>query len=138
MFHPVAVIVIISSGTKLNFFDGNRDLFLLRLIRLFLGFVLKLSEVDNAANWRVGSGSDLHEIQSFFPGGTNSISNIHHAQLLALITNHAHLRHTNSFVNTHRRHATIVRTLAATAKACSYCCTSMGWGPKFQVVSQLI
>src|SRR5687768_18376744 len=47
-FHAVVVIVIVRAGAKRCFLDRNRDLLLLGLIRLFLGFVLKLSKVDDA------------------------------------------------------------------------------------------
>jgi hypothetical protein len=45
--------------------------------------------------------------------------------LLAFVTNDAHFGHSNSFVDANGRQAPIVWTLTATAKACSYCSTSL-------------
>jgi hypothetical protein len=40
--------------------------------------------------------------------------------LLALLADNPDLRYANSFVNTCDRQAPVIRTLAATSKACSY------------------
>src|SRR6185369_17748833 len=107
MLHAILVIVIVGAGTKLNFLNRDRYLLLLRLVCLLLRFVLKLSEIDDAANRRIGVWSDLDEIQPLFPGGAYSIAHVHHAQLFSLLANHAHLRHTDSFVNPNRRYTPI-------------------------------
>src|SRR5467141_1215026 len=54
MFHAIAVIVLVGTGTKLNFFDSDDDLFLLGFVRLLLGQVLKLAIVDDFAHRRIG------------------------------------------------------------------------------------
>src|SRR5882724_7784347 len=124
MLHTVLVVVIIRARTKLNFLDCNGDLFFLRLVRLFLRFVLELTEVDDAADGRLSSWSDFHQIQALLSGGANRIPDIHYSQLLAFVSDDAHLGNSNSFVNADRWETSVVRTLAAAAKACSYCCTS--------------
>src|SRR5262249_20310769 len=121
MFHAVVVIVIVGTRPELNFLDRYRHLLLLCLVRLFLRFVLILSEIDNPANGRIGIRSDLDEIEPLFTGGTHGIAHVHHAHLFSLLTNHAYLRHANSLVNTNRRQTPVIRTLTATSKACSYC-----------------
>src|SRR5882724_5568328 len=63
VLHAIVVVVIVRAGTKLHFLDRYRYLFLLRLVSLLLGFVLKLSEVNDAANRRVGRSSNLNEVQ---------------------------------------------------------------------------
>ena len=60
------------------------------------------------------AGEPAHEIVA------HGIAHVHHAQLFSFLTNHAHLRHANSLVDTNRRHAPVIRTLTATSKACSY------------------
>src|SRR5690242_17774813 len=124
MFHAVVVVVIVSAGSKLDFLNGDRYLLLLGLVCLLLRFVLIFSEVDNAANGRIGIGSNFDQVQAFFAGSTNGIPHVHDAQLLSFLANHAHFRYANSFINSDRRHAPVIRTLSATTKACSYCCTS--------------
>src|ERR1044071_5081322 len=124
MFHAVVVIVIVGTRSELNFLDRYRHLLLLCLVRLLLRFVLILSEIDDPANGGLGIRSDLDEIEPLLTGGTHGITHVHHAQLFSLIPNHAHLRHANSLVNTNRRQTPVIRTLTATSKACSYCCTS--------------
>ena len=124
MLHAIVVVVIVGSRAKLNFLDGNRYLFLLRLVCLLLRFILELSKIDDPAHRGICVRSDLDQIKPFFTGRADGITHIHHAELLSFLTNHAHLRHANSFVNTNRRQTPIVRTLTATSKACSYCCTS--------------
>ena len=120
VFHPVVVVVIVRAGPELNFLDGDRDLLLLGFVRLLLGFVLKLSEVNNPANRRVGSGGNLHKVQTFFSGGANGVSDIQYPELFAFLANNSHLWDANSLVNTGNRQAPVIRTLAATSKACSY------------------
>src|SRR5829696_9405215 len=125
MLHAIVVVVIVGSRSKLNFFDRDRYLFLLGLVCLLLRFVLVFSEIDDPANWRIRVRSDLDEIQPLLPGSADRIAHIHHAQLFSLLANHAYRGHANSFVDPDRRHTPIVRTLTATSKACSYCCTSL-------------
>src|SRR4029077_10048275 len=124
MFHAIAVIVLIGSGAKLYFLDCDCYLLLLRLIGLFLGFVLKLAKINDAADRRIGAGSDFNQIESLLPRGANGVTHVHYAKLFTFLPDDAHLRHANSFVNTHGRQAPVVRALTATSKACSYCCTS--------------
>src|SRR5215213_6205030 len=120
MLHAILVVVIVRSRSKLNFLDRDRYLLLLCLVRLLLRFVLVLSEIDYSANRGIGVRSDLDEVQPLFPGGAHGIAHVHHAQLFSFVTNHAHLRHANSLVDTDRRYAPVIRTLTATSKACSY------------------
>src|SRR5205814_1350406 len=120
VLHAIVIVVIVRAGTKFHFLDGDGYLFFLRLISLLLGFVLKLSEVNNSANRRVGRGGNLHKVETLFSGGANSVSNVEHAELFTLLADHSYLRNTNSLVNTGDRQAPVIRTLAATSKACSY------------------
>ncbi len=124
MFHAIVVIVIVGAGTKLHFFDRDRDLLLLGLVRFLLCFVLVLAEIDDSANGGIGIRSNLHEVQSFIARGADGVAHIHHAELLSFLADYPHFGHSNSFVNTDRRNTPVIRTLTATAKACSYCCTS--------------
>ena len=121
--HAIAVVVHVGAGAKLNFLDGDDDLFLLRLVRLLLRFVLKLSEVDDFANGRFGVGRDLNQIHALLTRATNCIARVQHAKLFAIFTDHAHLRHANPFVNPNYRPTAEVRATAA-SKTCSYVCTS--------------
>ena len=120
MLHAIVVIMIVRARSKLNFLNRNCYLLLLRLVRLLFGFVLKFSEVNNSANRRVGGSGDLDEIQTFFPGGANSVSNIEYAELFTLLAYDSYLGNTNSLVNAGNGLAPVIRTLAATSKACSY------------------
>jgi hypothetical protein len=56
----------------------------------------------------------------FFPGGADRVSNVEHAELLALLADYSDLGNTDSLVNASDRHTPVIRTLAATSKACSY------------------
>lgn len=120
VLHAIVVIVIVRTRPKLHFLDRDRYLFLLGLVCLLLGFVLKFSEVNNSANRRVGSGGYFNQVQAFFSGGANGISNIQYAELLTFLADDPDLRDANSLVNTGDRQAPVIRTLAATSKACSY------------------
>src|SRR6185437_451368 len=120
MLHAIVIIMIVRARSKLNFFNSDCYLLLLCLVGLLFGFVLKFSEVNNSANRRVGSSSDLDEIQTFFPGGANRVSNIEHAELFTLFADDSNLGNTNPFVNAGNGLAPVIRTLAATSKACSY------------------
>lgn len=120
MLHAIVIIMIVRARSKLNFLNSDRYLLLLCLVGLLFGFVLKFSEVNNSTNRRVGRSSDLDEIQAFFPGGANRISNIKYAELFTLLADDSHLGNTNSLVNASNGQAPVIRTLAATSKACSY------------------
>src|SRR5678816_1341125 len=120
MLHAILIVMIVRSRPELHFLDRDRHLLLLCFVCLLLRFVLVLSEIDDATNWRIGVGSDLDQVQRLFPGGAHGIAYVHHAQLFSFLTNHAHLRHANSLVDTNRRYAPVIRTLTATSKACSY------------------
>jgi len=52
-------------------------------------------------------------------------SDLHDAQLLAVFSDNANFGHANSLVNARGGLPSVVRALAATSKACSYCCTSI-------------
>src|SRR5688572_22821337 len=124
VLHAILVIVIVSSRSKLHFLNRYRYLLLLRFVCLLLRFVLILSKIDDPANRRIGVRSDLYQVQPFFPGGTHGIAHVHHTQLFSFFANHAYLRHANSLIDANWRHTPVIRTLTATSKACSYCCTS--------------
>ena len=135
VLHPVIVIVVVGPGTKLNFLDYNRHLLLLRFVCLLLGFVLKLSEVNDPANRRVGSRGDLDQIQPFSLAArmasrtsitpscspSSPITRTCGTRILSLIRAD--------------RYATIVRSLTTTSKACSYYFTSSLRSFEFNVPS---
>jgi hypothetical protein len=120
MLHAIVVIVIVGAGTELHFLDRDRDLLLLGLVRFLLCLVLVLAEVDDSAHRGIGIRSNFHEVQSFIPGGADGVAHIHHAELLSFLADDPYFGHSNSFVNTYRRYPPVIRTLTATAKACSY------------------
>ena len=120
VLHAVVVIVIVRAGTELHFLDGYRYLLLLGLVCLLLGLVLKFSEVNNSANWRIGCSSNFHEVETFLPRLANCISNVQDTERFTLLADNSYLRNTNSFVNAGDWQAPIIRTLAAASKACSY------------------
>ena len=123
MLHAIAVIVLVGAGAKLNFLDGNDNLFLFRLVRFLLGEVLKLAIVNDLANRRVSIGRDLNQVHASFSRGTNGVTRIHDAEFFPVLGNDAHLWDAYSFVNARGRRATMIRTTAA-SKTCSYFCTS--------------
>src|SRR5258707_13645062 len=134
MLHAIAVIMLVRAGAKFNFLDGDDDLFLLRLVRFFLGEVLKLAIVDDLANRRVSVGCDLNQVHASFSRGTNGVTRIHDAEFFPVLSNYAHLWDAYAFVNARGRRATMIRTTAA-SKTCSYFCTSSVKCFRFQVPS---
>jgi len=124
MLHAVIVVVIVGGRPKLHFLDRDRDLLLLGLVRFFLRLVLELAKVDDPANRRIGVWRNFHEVQTFLASGADGVAHVHHAQLLSVVADDPDCGNSNSFVNTDRRHTPVVRTLTATAKACSYFYTS--------------
>ncbi len=124
VLHTIIVIVIVRAGTKLDLLDGNHDLLLLRLVRLLLRLVLKLAEVYNATDGRVCGGRDFDQVQTLFARLAYGFARLHHAELFAVFTDDANLRHANSFIDARDWSATIVGAMTTTSKTCSYCCTS--------------
>src|SRR6266567_2065678 len=127
--HAIAVIVLVRAGTKLHFLNDDYGLFLFRLVGFFLGFVLKLAKINYSTNRRLGPRRNLDEIETLLPGGAHRVTRVHHAKLFALIANHAHLGYADSLVDSSHRRAPKIGT-TATAKTCSYCCTS--WVESFE------
>jgi len=116
MLHAIVIIMIVGARSKLNFLNSDCYLLLLRLVRLLFGLVLEFSEVNNSANRRVGGSGDLDEIQTFFPGSANCVSNIEYAELLTLLAYDSHLGNTNALVNTCNRLAPVIRTRRETTE----------------------
>src|SRR5204863_1871579 len=110
--------------TKLNFLDGDDDLFLFGLVGLLLLLVLKFSEVNNLANGRIGIGCHLNQIHATLTRCANCLARVHDPKLFSIVANYAHLGHANAFVNSSHRRSPKIRT-TATAKTCSYCRTSL-------------
>src|SRR5437868_11231824 len=136
VLHAVAVVMGVGAGTKLYFLDRDDDLLLFRLVCFLLRFILKLSEVDDFANRRLGVSRNFHQVHAPFTRSANRFASLHHAKLLAIVTNHAHLGHANPFVNSSYRRAPKIGATPST-KTCSYCCTSFVSvsGSRFQVSS---
>ena len=134
--HAIAVVVHVCAGAKLHFLDGDDDLFLLRFVRFFLGFVLELAEIDNLANGRLGVWRNLDEIQSSLARRANRLARIHDSEWFAFVSDHAHLRNADPFVDSSNRRAPKIWATAASI-TCSYVCTSSVKvsSSKFQVSS---
>jgi len=120
VLHAIVIVVIIRAWAKLHFLNGDRDLFLLRLVGFLFLLVLKLAEIDDPTNGRLGSSCYLYQIQPFLTSLANGVPNIHHAKLFTVFTDDAHFRHANAIVDSYGRQPAIVWTRAATSKACSY------------------
>ena len=119
MLHAITVIVHIGARPELNFLDGDHDLLLLGFVGLLLLLILKLAKVDDLTNRRLSVGRDFDEIHPAIPRFANRFASVHDTELLAIVADHAHLRHANAFVNPSNGSASKIRA-AATAKTCSY------------------
>ena len=124
MLHAVIVIVIVGAGPELHFLDRDRDLLLLGFVRFLFGLVLELAKIDDPANRRIGVRSNFYEVQPLVASGADGVAHVHHTQLLSFLADDPNFGHSNSFIDTDRRHTPVIRTLTASAKACSYFCTS--------------
>jgi len=135
MLHPITIVMLVRAGAKLNFLDRNYDLFLLRLVGLFLGQVLELSIVNDFANRRVSVRRDFNQVHALLSGGPDGVTGVHDAEFFPVFGNYAHLWDAYAFVYARGRRATMIRTTTA-SKTCSYCCTSLSQrvsSSKFQV-----
>ena len=128
----LVVALLVGAGAKLNFLDGNDNLFLFRLVRFLLGEILKLAIVYDLANRRVSIRCDLDQIHASFARGPNCIARVHDAEFFTVFSNYAHLWDAYAFVNARGRRATMIGTTAA-SKTCSYFCTSSVKCFRFQV-----
>jgi len=134
MLHAIAVVVLVGAGAKLNFLDGNDNLFLFRLVRFLLGEVLKLAIVNDLANRWISIWCDLDQVHASLSRGPNCVARVHDAEFFTVFSNYAHLRDAYAFVNARGRRATMIRTTTA-SKTCSYFCTSSVKCFRFQVPS---
>ncbi len=133
VLHAIFIIMIVGAGAKLDLFDRDDNLLLLRLVGFLLGFVLKLAKVDNTTHGRIGCGCNLDQIQAFFARSANGFARLQDSELFSVVINHAHFGHADSFVDARDGSAPIVGAMTATSKTCSYFCTSIVGSLKFQV-----
>src|SRR5258706_10969474 len=120
MLHAIVVVVIVSTRAKLHFLDGDRDLFLFRLVGLLFRLVLELAEIDDLTDGRLSRRRHFHQIKPFLFGPANGVADIQYAECFAVVTDDAHFRYANSLIDSYGREPATVWTRAATSKACSY------------------
>ena len=63
-------------GTELDLLDLDDLLLFARLVLLFLGFVLVLSEIQNLADRRLGIGRDLDQVECRLGGHIKSFAEV--------------------------------------------------------------
>ena len=92
--------MVVDVGTHLDLLDLLRPLALARGIRLFLGFVLVLADVQEFRDGRIGVGRYLDQVQSYSGGLLHGFLRKHHAQIFAILVNYADLGRGNEFIVT--------------------------------------
>ena len=124
VLHPILVIVVVGAGTKLDLFDGDDDLFLLRLVRLLLGLVLKLAEsiMRQTGGSAVAATSTRSKPFSRASRTASRVSITPSCSPSSPMTRTCGTRILSLMRATGARR--LSGRLPATSKACSYCCTS--------------
>ena len=87
---------------QLHLTYGHLLLVLARLLATLLLLVLVLRVVEHAAHRRLGSRRDLDEIEIPLARIGECIVALHYSDLLAVVTDEAHLRHPDALVDTRR------------------------------------
>lgn len=92
------VVMIVRLGTELDFLDLNYGLVLFRLLLALFLLILELAVIHDLANGRIGIGSDLDKVKTFFLGNTKSFASVQNAQLFTVVVNNPYLRNSDPFV----------------------------------------
>ena len=92
-------IVLFNVGAKLNFFDVNNLLLLLRFLFPLLLFIAVLTEVHDAAHRRLCLRRNLDEVKMLFFGHTQCVTSCHDAQLFSFGAGHAHFTDANFLID---------------------------------------
>ena len=92
------VIVLIHLWTKLDLFDLDHALVLLRLAGALLLLILVLAEVHDSADRRDRSGGDLDQIEPLLLGDGQRGGRWHDPELLTGLVDHADFSNTDALV----------------------------------------
>ena len=102
-FAPKAKRVIwlhmVGAPPQLDLLDLDDSLLAAGLMGLLFLFVLKLAVIANLTNRGLRVRRNLHEVQTLIPGHPESFRSGYDPELVALIVDQTHLRHTNALVN---------------------------------------
>jgi hypothetical protein len=90
--------MIVDVRTHLDLLDLLRLLALAGEIGLFLGLVFELADIEELAHRRIGIGRDFDQIEANFGGLLDRFAGVHHAQIFAVLIDHAHLGHGDEFI----------------------------------------
>src|SRR3546814_5434313 len=106
LLHLGLIVVIIDVGTHLDLFDVLRLLRLAGLVGLFLRLVFEFADIEELGDGRIGVGRDLDEVETDLGCLLDRLARVHHAQIFALVIDHADLLALDELVVTwavHRR-----------------------------------
>ena len=93
------VVVLGDLRAELDLAHRYLLLVLARLLELLRLLVLVLGVVEHAAHGRAGLRGDLDEVEIAFLGEAERVGRLHHADLIALVVDHAHLGHADALVD---------------------------------------
>src|SRR6185369_8580424 len=122
--HSIAVIVVVSTWSKLDLLYRNRYLVLLGLVSFLFLLVEKLSVIDQFTDRRLSVGSDLDEIDTSGSCFLNSIPRIHDAQGFTIFRNNSYRRNADAFIRPVKRLPKTRPLVSSTKSSCdiaSFC-----------------
>src|SRR5579862_1204770 len=93
------IVVLVHVDAELHFLDGDGFLVLFGLALLLFLLVEKFAVIHDAANRRLGSGRDLHQVKILGTGHLERLERRHDADLLAFVVNHAHFAGANALIH---------------------------------------
>ena len=93
------VVVFVHVNAELHLFDRNDLLVLLGGAFLFFFFVKEFPVILDLADWRVGIGRDLNQIETSFAGNFERFKGLHDAELIAFIIDYAHFSRANPIIH---------------------------------------
>jgi hypothetical protein len=128
--HLRIIIMIVDVRTHLDLLDLLRLLALPGEVRLFLRLVLELADIEELGDGRVRIGGHLDQVEPEFLGLFHRLARVHHAEILALMVDHADLGRLNEFVKprtVHRRCHHRAAIHGRTYTTCSCCCGLRVW-----------
>ena len=104
LLHLRVIVVVVDVRTHLDLLDLLRLLRLACEVRLLLRLVLELADIEELGDGRIGVGRDLNQVQTMLGRLLDRFARVHHAQILALVIDHADLLALDEFVESRAVH----------------------------------
>lgn len=93
------VVVVVGLRTETDLLDDGLDLLSLDFLLFLLLLVEELLVVEDTADWGIGGGGDLNEVEFHLVGQFHGVLDGEYSRVLDVLSYETHLRHTDFVVD---------------------------------------